>query len=68
MENKIRISLAAARVNAGLTQREAAKALNVNVATIQNYESGKTSPTWEVMRRIETLYGIPIDCINLRRD
>ena len=38
-----KITLEAARVNAHFTQREAAKALGISVATLQNYESGRTS-------------------------
>lgn len=66
MEQKIRISLAAARVNANLTQKQAAKALNLSVLTLQHYESGKTSPTWDVIKRIESVYGIPMDFINFK--
>ena len=47
-----KITLAAARVNAGLTQKEAAKLLNLTPATLQNYESGKTTPSWETARKI----------------
>ncbi|MFR2614039.1 MAG: helix-turn-helix domain-containing protein, partial [Subdoligranulum sp.] len=46
-----KISLAAARVNAGLNQQEAAKALGVSVATLQNYESGKTVPQWGTVQK-----------------
>lgn len=59
----IRISLAAARVNAGFTQREAAKRMNTSVKTIQNHESGKTEPTWGMVERYSALYGLPIDNI-----
>lgn len=38
-----RISLAAARVNAGLTQEDVAKALNKNKQTIVNWENGRTT-------------------------
>lgn len=67
MEPKIRISLAAARVNAKLTQKEAARALGLSVVTIQNYESGKTSPTWDIIKQMETVYGIPMDYINFKQ-
>ncbi len=36
-----KIQIQAARVNANLTQKEAAKKLNISQATLQNYESGK---------------------------
>lgn len=60
-----KISLEAARVNAHFTQKDAAKALGISVATLQNYESGKTTPDWNLVRRIEKLYEYPIDYIFL---
>lgn len=57
---EIRISLAAARVNAGLSQKEAAKSLNTSIKTIQNHESGKTEPGWEMVEKYSKLYGLPI--------
>ena len=58
-----KISLAAARVNAGLSQQEAAQALGVSVATLQNYESGKTVPQWGTVQKIENVYNFPVDSI-----
>ena len=58
-----RISLKAARVNANLSQRDAADALGVNVSTLQNYETGKTMPDWDMVKRIEKVYRFPIDYI-----
>ena len=60
-----KISLAAARVNAGLNQQEAAKALGVSVATLQNYESGKTVPQRGNVQKIERVYKFPADFIFL---
>ena len=60
-----KISLAAARVNAGLNQQEAAKALGGSVATLQNYESGKTVPQWGTVQKIERVYKFPADFIFL---
>ena len=67
MNQTIRISLAAARVNASMTQKEAAKRLGINVATLQHYENGKTCPTWETIHKMVDLYGIPMDNLNFRR-
>ncbi len=64
---RIRISLAAARVNAGLSQKEAAKSLNTSIKTIQNHESGKTEPGWEMVEKYSKLYGLPIDNISFAR-
>ncbi len=60
-----KISLEAARVNARFTQKDAAKALGISVATLRNYESGKTTPDWNLVRRIEKLYKYPVDYIFL---
>lgn len=60
-----KITLEAARVNAHLTQREAAKKLDISIATLQNYESGKTTPNWNMIKRIEDVYKYPIDLIFL---
>lgn len=67
MNQPIRITLAAARVNAGFTQREAAKLLEINVATLQNYERGKTCPSWEVVRKMEDIYEMSSDYFNFDR-
>ena len=53
-----RISLKAARVNAGLKQSEAAEALGVDRATLHSYEAGKTIPQWDMVEKIESLYGV----------
>lgn len=58
-----KITLAAARVNAGMSQQEAAKALGISVATLQNYESGKTIPQWSTVQKIEDVYKFPVDYI-----
>jgi len=63
-----RITLKAARVNAELSQKEAANALGVNVSTIQKYESGKTVPDWEMVKKIEHVYKFPIDFISFSRN
>lgn len=60
-----KISLAAARVNAGYSQKEAARLIGVSVATLQNYESGKTTPNWGTVNKIEEVYRFPLDYIFL---
>lgn len=46
MENAgFKISLRAARVNAGLTQEEASERAGCARSTLNGYESGKTQPT-----------------------
>lgn len=57
----IRISLVAARVNAGLKQREMAKILGVDTNTIHNWENAKSEPTASQLRKISEISGIPMD-------
>lgn len=63
--NTIRISLKAARVNAGLSQREAAARLGICRETLGNYEAGITTPDWDVVKRIEEVYGLSAENIFL---
>lgn len=58
-----KIQLKAARVNANLSQDEASDLLGISKATLQNYESGKTIPQWNIVRRIEEVYKFPTDFI-----
>lgn len=62
---KLKITLAAARVNAGLTQEQVAKALNVGKQTIVSWEKGKTEPKVSQSRQLSELYNIPLDYIFL---
>ena len=61
----LQISLAAARVNAGLTQREAAEKVGVSHVTLLNWEHGKTRPDIATARRLAELYEIPLDNLYL---
>lgn len=61
----LQISLAAARVNANLTQDDVSRQLHVNKQTIVNWEKGKTIPTFIALSALSNLYGIPIDNIIL---
>ncbi len=63
MQTIPRITLKAARVNADLSQQEAAKRLGISKATLQNYEAGNTVPDILMSRKIEDVYGFPIDYI-----
>lgn len=57
----LQISLAAARVNAGLTQKEAAEKMGVSSVTMVNWEKGKTLPDIATARKLAELYEIPLD-------
>lgn len=52
------ITLKAARVNVNMTQAEAAKAIGISLASLQNYEAGRRFPNVEVIKRIEDTYGV----------
>lgn len=57
------ITLKAARVNAGLTQKEASKLLGISPITLRNYEKNKTKPDIEIAEKIAKLYGTTIENI-----
>ncbi len=65
-----KITLKAARVNAGMTQDEAAHALNKTKQTIVNWESGVTEIKYRDLMRLSELYSMPIEFLNIpeRRD
>ena len=64
MDNKLRISWAAARVNAGLTQDEVAKEMHVSKNTIVAWEKGKGEPSISQGLKLCTLYKVNLDDIN----
>lgn len=62
-------TLKAARVNAGMTQQEAAIKIGVSVDSIRNYENGKSYPDVPVLKKIEQVYGVKYEeIIFLPRD
>lgn len=61
----VQISLAAARVNANLTQQDVAERLHVSKQTVVNWEKGKSAPTFIILNALSNLYQIPIDNIFL---
>lgn len=62
---EIQISLAAARVNAGMTQEEVAKQLHISKQTICNWEKGKAEPSITQARKLSKMYGLGLDYIFL---
>lgn len=61
----IKLTLAAARVNAGMNQEEAAKKLGLTAKTLRNYEKGVTAIPGFKLRLAAKIYQIPEDCIRL---
>lgn len=62
---QIQISLAAARVNAGLTQEAVAEKMGVTKQTIVNWEKGRVVPKIPEMEMLSRIYKIPQDNIFL---
>jgi Predicted transcriptional regulators len=63
----IQISLAAARVNANMTQAAVAEKLKVSTQTIVSWEKGRTEPNLQQAKRLCDLYEIPFDYIFFAR-
>ena len=55
------ITLKAARVNAGMTQTEAAEQLGVTKNTLSNWEGGKSAPTAPQIKRLVALYRVAFE-------
>lgn len=53
-----KITLKAARVNANLSQQEAAKKIGVSVDTLFNWEKGRTFPSVPQIVKIEQAYNV----------
>lgn len=65
---EIKLTLEAARVNAGLTQAQAAEKLKVDPGTVSNWERGKTSPSFKYILDMSDLYQIPVSNFFLPSD
>ena len=50
-----------ARIEQGMSQREAAEKLNISRTGLANYEQGTREPSFDVLRRICSLYDISAD-------
>lgn len=58
-----KITLKAARVNANLSQQDAAEQIGVAVSTLRNWEAGKTFPTQPKIEKMCEVYGISFDVL-----
>jgi transcriptional regulator with XRE-family HTH domain len=65
LTKNLKISLKAARVNAGMTQEEVAKALGKGKQTIVNWESGRNELSARDLFRLSELYQVSMDNIFL---
>lgn len=59
--DKLQISLAAARVNANMTQEDVAKKMQVSKQTVVNWEKGKTVLKIPQIDMLSRIYQIPQD-------
>lgn len=59
----MKMTLAALRTNAGLTQREAAKEMGVTPGCIYLWEKGKVDPPFSKLLKLCELYGCGVDDI-----
>lgn len=58
-----KITMKAARVNAGLTQAEAANRIGVAQSTLKNWENGATCPKIPYFMKLCKVYDVPCDSI-----
>lgn len=65
MEKTYKVSLAAARKNANLTQEQVAKMLGRCKQTVINWEKGKTPIGIPEFAMLCEIYKIPVECIFL---
>lgn len=65
MREAIQISLAAARVNAKLTQEDVANKMKIGKRTIINWEKGSATPSFADLSMLSEIYRIPVDNIFL---
>ena len=63
----MKITLRAARVNAGLTQDQVKEKTGISRSTLTGWESGKVLPRLDNLQRICDLYGIQIGDVQLTK-
>lgn len=56
----IKENLKSLRTISGLSQNEVAEALNVTRQTISSYETGRTEPDWEMLKKLAELYNVDV--------
>jgi transcriptional regulator with XRE-family HTH domain len=60
----LKFSLRSARINAGLTRKEAAERLLIGTSTLRGYEVEGRIPRWDIVMRIQKVYGISYENID----
>lgn len=59
----MKITLRAARVNAGLSLKDVSKNLKTSYVTVSRWETGKSVPSIKKFKQLCALYGIEEDMI-----
>lgn len=59
----MKITLKAARVNAGLTQKQLATLIDRDISTVWNWENKKTKMSLDDFKKVCSVLGVPEDCI-----
>ena len=67
MTQTIRMTLEAARVNAGLTQKQVCDAIGISMTTIGLWEHGDRLPSVDKAIKLAELYKVPLECINFAK-
>lgn len=67
LNEKLRISLEAARVNAQMTQAQVCSVLKISLSTLVKWEHGERMPTADRAVELAKLYGVKLDDINFCR-
>ena len=57
-----------ARIQSGISQKDAAEQLQVSAATVNNWESGRRLPTIDTLEKMADLYGVSTDYLLGRTD
>lgn len=57
----MKVTLAALRVNAGMSQREVCTACGVNQRTLIGWEKGRVDPPFSKVKELCALYGCTMD-------
>lgn len=61
----MKVTIKAARVNAGITQSDAAKRANIDKKTLSAYEKGKRLPKVDVLNTLCQIYECTMDDIKI---
>lgn len=61
MNDVVTKNLQAFRIEAGFTSEEASRMSGVNIDSLRRYESGRSSPPGDVIRKLARIYGRTMD-------